>query len=66
MPTQTRVDINTKEAEMVLAELAVVVASGWEGPFKEVMGRTLEVKTALQDVTRSLKVYAEEAKTAMA
>ena len=66
MPTQTRVDIKTKEAEMVLANLAVVVAPGWEGSFKEVMGRTTEVKTELQDVTRSLKVYAEEAKTAMA
>ena len=66
VPTQTRVDIKTKEAEMVLAELAVVVAPGWEGSFKEVMGRTTAVKTALQDVTRSLKVYAEEANTAMA
>ena len=66
MPTQTRVDIKTKEAEMAIAELAVVVAPGWEGSFKEVAGRTTEVKTELQDVTRSLKVYAEEAKTAMA
>ena len=66
MPAQTRVDIKTIEAEMVLAELAVVVAPGWERPFKDVMGRTTEVKTALQDVARSLKVYAEEAKTAMA
>ena len=66
MPTQTRVEVKTKQAEMVLAELAVVVAPGWEGSFKEVMGRTTEVKTELQDVTRPLKVYAGEAKTAMA
>ena len=66
MPTQKRVDIVTKQAQMVLAELAVVVAPGWEGPFKEVIGRTTEAKTELQNATRSLKVYAEEAKTAMA
>ena len=66
MPTQARVDIKTKEAEMVLAELAVVVAPGWEGPFKEVIGRTTEAKTEVQNAARSLKVYAETAKSAMA
>ena len=66
MPTQKRVEIATKQAEIVLAELAVVVAPDWERSFKEVIGRTTEVKTGLQDMARSLKVYAEEAKTAMA
>ena len=51
---------------MVLAELAVVAAPEWEGSFKDVIGRRTDVKAELQNATRSLKVYAEEAKTAMA
>ena len=66
VPTQKRVDIVTNQAEMVLAELAVVVAPDWEGSFKELIRRRTEAKTALQNATRSLKIYAEEAKTAMA
>ena len=66
VPTQKRVDIVTKQAEMVLAELAVVASPDWEGPFKELIGRTIEAKTELQNATRSLTAYAEEAKTAMA
>ena len=58
--------VKTKQAEMVLAELAVVFAPSWEGSCKEAVGRTTEVKTELQDVPRSLRVYAEKAKTAMA
>ena len=65
VPTQKRVEIVTKQAEMVLAELAVVAAPDWEGSFKELIGRTIEAKTELQNATRSLKVYAEEARTAM-
>ena len=50
---------------MILAALAVVAAPNWEGTFKDVLGKTVAAKQEQQHVTRSLKVYAEEAKTAM-
>ena len=51
---------------MILAELAIVVLlQTGERVFIDVLGKTTAAKQALQHVARSLKVYAEEAKTAM-
>ena len=66
MPTQKRVEIVTKHAEMVLAELAVVAAPDWEGSFSDLMGKMNEAKTQLQTTMKSVMFYAEEAKIAIA
>ena len=65
-PTKNKVDIATKLAEVVLADLAVVAAPDWEGSFADLMGKMNEAKTQLQTTTRTVKVYAEEAKAATA
>ena len=65
-PTKNEVDIVTKLAEVVLADLAIAAAPDWEGSFADLMGKMNEAKTQLQATTRTAKVYAEEAKTATA
>ena len=65
-PTKKKVDIATKLAEVVLADLAMVAAPDWEGSFADLMGKMNEAKTQLQTTTRTAKVYAEEAKAATA
>ena len=51
---------------MVLADLAVAAAPEWGGSFADLMGNMNEANTQLQITTRSVKVYAEEAKAATA
>ena len=65
-PTKKKVDIATKLAEVVLADLAMVAAPEWEGSFADLVGKINEAKTQLQATTRTVKVYAEEAKAATA
>ena len=62
VPTKKKVDIATKHAEVVLADLAVAADPGWEGSFADLVGKMNEAKTQLQNTTRTVKVYAEEAK----
>ena len=61
-PTKKKVDIATKLAEVVLADLAVAAAPDWEGSFADLMGKMNEAKTQLQHMTRTVTLYAEEAK----
>ena len=65
-PTKHKVDIVTKLAEVALADLAVAAAPDWESAFADLMGNMHDAKTQLQTATRSVKVYAEQAKTEMA
>ena len=61
-----KVDIVTKLAEVVLAEKAVVAAPDWEGSFADLIGKMNEAKTQLQTTMKSVKLYAEQAKIAIA
>ena len=61
-----KVDIVTKLAEVVLADLAMAAAPAWEGSFADLMGNMNGAKTQLQETMRTVKVYAEEAKAATA
>ena len=49
---------------MILADLAIAAAPEWEGSFAELADKMNDAKTQLQTTTRSVKVYAEEAKAA--
>ena len=63
VPTKKKVDIATKLAEVVLADLAMAADPSWAGSFADLISRMNEAKTQLQNTTRTVKVYAEEAKT---
>ena len=63
VPTKKKVDIATKLAEVVLADLAMAADSSWARSFADLISRMNEAKTQLQNTTRTVKVYAEEAKT---
>ncbi|MDA8584270.1 hypothetical protein N9L68_08535 [bacterium] len=65
-PTKKKVDIVTKLAEVVIADLAIVAAPEWEGSFAVLIDKLNDAKTQLQNTTRDVKVYAEEAKAATA
>ena len=62
VPTKKKVEIARKLAEVVLADLAMAADPGWEGSFADLISRMNEAKTQLQNTTRTVKVYAEEAK----
>ena len=49
---------------MVIADLAIAAAPEWEGSFKELMEKVNTAKTQLQTLTKTVKVYAEEANIA--
>ena len=66
VPTKNKVTIITKLAEVVIADLAMAAAPEWEGSFVELMDKMNDAKTQLQTTTRTVKVYAEEAKAATA
>ena len=63
-PTKKKVLLVTKEAEMVVADLHMSEAPEWEGSFKELMEKVNTAKSQLQATTKSVKVYADEAKAA--
>ena len=62
VPTNNKVTIVTKLAEVVSADLAMVAAPEWEGSFAELMEKLDEVKTQLQKARRIVMVYADQAK----
>ena len=61
-PTKKKVLVVSREAEMVVADLHTAEVPEWEGSFKELMEKVNIAKSQLQATTKSVKVYAEEAK----
>ena len=46
------------------AELAMAAGPNWSGPFAALMESTQAARNTVQEATRAVKVYAEEAKVA--
>ena len=65
--SKNKVETVSKLADVLLAEKAVAAAAPeWEGSFKDFFGKMNEAKAQLQTTLKSVKFYADQAKTALA
>ena len=63
-PAEKKAKLAGKQSEVVTAELAMAAEPTWSGLFATLMDSVQAAKKAVQEATRSVKVYAEEAKAA--